>query len=115
MNKSLAIFSVTLILLATVIGWVAYRLGPPSFLMAILVTLSAATWLVYFFVQRARQEDFIRNYLLTIVAKLLAGGIFVFVLLFLDKDGAEANAIFFMASYFLLTGLEVGFLFSRLR
>ena len=63
--------------------------------------------------ERADKENFIRNYLLTIVVKLLAGGIFIFAIIYIDLDGAESNAITFMAAYLLLTVLEVGFLFRK--
>ena len=115
MNRSLVLFTVSLAVLATAIGMTAGRIAHPTFLLLILIALSGATWLVYFYVQQTKREDFIKNYLLTIVVKLLAGGIFISALLYLDKEGAEANAIFFMATYFLFTGLEVSFLFSRLR
>ena len=114
MNKDLAVFTGALLLLTVIIGLITVQLVNPSFLILILTVLTSATWLIYFFIQRANREDFIRNYLLTIVLKLLAGGIFIFILLFIDKPGANANAIFFMTIYLVFTGLEVGFLFRRL-
>lgn len=114
MNKSLVIFTGTLLLLAASIGLIADRLVHPSFLVLISTILAGATWLVYFFIQKAKKEDLVKNYLLTIVMKLIAGGIFIFILLYIDKSGADGNAGFFMATYFLLTGLEVGFLFKQL-
>ena len=91
------------------------QLANPSFLILILGVLAIATWLVYFFIQKMKQEDLVKNYLLTIVLKLLAGGIFIFILLYKDKSGADANALLFMVAYLLFTGLEVGFLFKGLR
>ncbi|SRR5260221_9166562 len=114
MNKDLVIFTASLLLLAAVIGLVTMQLANPSFLFLILGVLTVATWLVYFFVQRTKSEDLVKNYLLTIVLKLLSGGIFIFILLYKDKSGADANAIFFMAAYLVFTGLEVGFLFKGL-
>ncbi len=115
MNKNLIAFSATLLLLIIFVRFVALKLANPSFLILILTILAAATWLVYLFMLRTKQEDFVKNYLLTIVLKLLGGGIFIFALIFFDKDGAEANAVLFMTAYFLFTGLEVGFLFRRLK
>jgi hypothetical protein len=115
MNKDLGVFTGALLLLSVITGFVATRLGNPSFLILILVVLTLATWLVYVFIQRTNQDNFVRNYLLTIVLKLLAGGIFIFVLFYLDQPGSNANAILFMTAYLLFTGLEVGFLFRRLR
>jgi hypothetical protein len=62
---------------------------------------------------RGEKENFIRNYLLTIVIKLLAGGIFIAAIIYVDMDNAETNAITFMAAYLLFTILEVGFLFRK--
>ena len=113
MNKNLAVFAICLIALSALIGWVAIKYSNPSFLYLIISAIAAATFLVYFFIERTSSENFIKNYLLTIVIKLLAGGIFIAAIIFMDVDSAEANAITFMAAYLLFTGLEVGFLFRR--
>lgn len=114
MNKHQRVFTGALLMLAVITGLVALQLANPSFLSLILTVLTLATWLVYFFMQRTRREDFIKNYMLTIVLKLLAGGIFISILIYVDKPGANANAILFMTAYLLFTGLEVGFLFRKL-
>jgi hypothetical protein len=114
MNKDLVVFSGALLALTVITRLCALQLGHPSFLTLILAVLALATWLVYFFIQRTRREDFIKNYMLTIVLKLLSGGVFISILIYFDKPGANANAILFMTTYLLFTGLEVGFLFRRL-
>lgn len=114
MSRSLLIFTVALALLGLTTGLVALQLGSPSFLVLILTALAGATWLVYFFNQRSNRENFVKNYFLTIVLKLLAGGIFIFILLYADQGGANANAVLFLTAYVLFTGLEVGFLFRKL-
>jgi len=114
MNRDLVVFTGALVLLATITGLITVQITSPSFLILILIGMATATWLVYFFIQRSNREDFIKNYLLTIVLKLLVGGVFIFSLLYIDKPGADANAIFFMAAYLLFTALEVGFLFKKL-
>ena len=115
MNRNILVFTATLFAIAFALGWVWRQWADPTFLVLILSVLAAATWLVYGFMLKSKPEDFIKNYLLTIVAKLLAGGIFIFILLFADKPGADANAVLFMAAYFLFTGLEVSFLFVKLK
>ncbi len=115
MNRNTVVFTATLLAMAVAAGWVSRQLADPSFLVLILSALAVATWLVYWFIQKTRPGDFIKNYLLTIVLKLLAGGIFIFILLYADRPGADANAILFMAAYFLFTGLEVGFLYRKLK
>lgn len=114
MNKDLVVFSGALLLLTLVIGLSIVQFIHPSFLVLILFVLSAATWLVYFFIQKTYRQDLVKNYMLTIFLKLLTGGIFIFILLYSDKPNAEANAILFMIAYLLFTALEVGFLFRRL-
>ncbi len=113
MSRNTVVFTATLFATAVAIGWVSRQLANPSFLVLILSALAAATCLVYGFVLNAKPEDFIKNYLLTVVVKLLAGGIFIAILLYADKPGADANAVLFMATYFLFTALEVGFLFNK--
>lgn len=113
MNKNLLVFTVCLVILSASIRFAALQIAAPSFLNVIMSSLFGATWLVYYFVQKTSSQNFVKDYLLTIVVKLLAGGIFISLLIYLDKDGAEANAILFMAAYLLLTGLEVGFLFRK--
>jgi hypothetical protein len=114
MNKSLIVFSGALVSLALAIGLATVQFTHPSFQVLILTVLSSATWLVYFFIQRTNRGDLVKNYLLTIVIKLLFGGVFIFILLYEDKPGADANAILFMMGYLLFTALEVGFLFRKL-
>jgi len=113
MNKNLIAFTIALVLLTLLTGLVSVQFMRPSFLIWILTGLAVTTWVVYFFMQRKNRADFVTNYLLTIVLKLLFGGIFIFILFYLDKTGADANATLFMAAYLLLTGLEVGFLFKK--
>ena len=114
MNKDLVVFTVVLALLTVATGFVTIQFAYPSFLILILTVLAFATWLVYYFIQKASRENFIRNYLLTIVLKLLSGGTFILILFHIDKLGADTNAMFFMTAYLLFTGLEVGFLFRKL-
>jgi len=114
MNRELVVFTGALVSLATITGLITVQLASPSFLILILTILALITWLVYLFIRRTNREDFIKNYLLTIVLKLLIGGVFIFSLLYIDKPGADANAIFFMVAYLLFTALEVGFLFKKL-
>src|SRR5258706_15417012 len=108
MNKNLLIFSLCLVGLTVGAGYGALQFSSPSFLELILSSLAITTWLVYFFMEKADTENFIRNYLLTIVVKLLAGGIFISAIIYADLEKAESNALTFMAAYLLFTGLEVG-------
>lgn len=113
MNRNLAVFTILLLLLSAVLTWAAKMWLEVSFLLSILVFLFASTWLVFAWMARKNQpEDFVKNYLLSIVLKLLAGGIFIAVIIFSDKVFADSNALFFMVSYLMFTGAEVAFLFK---
>ena len=113
MNKNLVAFVFCLIALSILISWGVAQYATPSFLFLIVTLLAVATFLAYFFMLRTAPENFVKNYLLTIVIKLLAGGLFVGAIIFADIGGAETNAITFMVAYLLFTGLEVGFLFGK--
>jgi hypothetical protein len=113
MNKNLAGFAFCLIALSMLSSWVITKYSAPSFLFLIVTSLAAATFLAYFFMLRTTSEDFVKNYLLTIVIKLLAGGLFIGAIIFADIEHAETNAVAFMVVYLLFTGLEVAFLFGR--
>src|ERR1043165_8809993 len=113
MNRNLLIFSLCLVVLTLGVGYGTLQFASPSFLKLILGALAITSWLVYFLMEKGDKENFIRNYLLTIVVKLLAGGIFICAIIYVDLDNAEPNAITFMAAYLLFTVLEVGFLFKK--
>lgn len=113
MNKNLSGFAFCLIALSIFSSWAITHYAAPSFLFLITSVLAAATFLAYFFMLRTPAENFIKNYLLTIVIKLLAGGFFIGAIIFADIEHAETNAITFMVMYLLFTGLEVAFLFGK--
>jgi hypothetical protein len=113
MNKNLISFTACLIAFSVLIFWLAAKYSNSSYLLVIVAALAVATFVAYFFLNRSASENFIKNYLLTIVVKLLAGGVFIAAIIFNDQEGAEANALTFMAAYLLFTMLEIGFLFSK--
>ncbi len=84
--------------------------GMPSYTVEILALLAVSTVLIYYFLQKMKSVDpvdFIRNFLVTVVLKLLLSGALIIILIKLDPTGANANALFFMISYFLFTACEV--------
>lgn len=88
-------------------GWMG---GIPSFALEILLFLSMSTILIFYFLQKTKANeplDFVRAFLLSVVLKILLGGVFVFILIKLDPVNATTNAIFFMICYLLFTGYEV--------
>lgn len=113
MSKSLAGFAFCLITLSVLITWAITRYTTPSFLFLMVALLAAATFLAYFFMLKTAAENFVKNYLLTIVIKLLAGGLFIGAIIFADIEHAETNAVTFMVVYLSFTILEVTFLFRK--
>jgi hypothetical protein len=84
--------------------------GVPSYWLEILLLLSISTIVIFYFLQKMKATeplDFVKNFLLSVVLKILLSGVFVFVLIKLDPAGANANALFFMISYLFFTGYEV--------
>jgi tryptophan-rich sensory protein len=85
-------------------------INQPSFAVATLGTLLFATILIYFFLIYNKSKhplDFVRNYLLTLVLKIIFGGFYAFVIMRLDPPLANSNAAFFLICYFIFTALEV--------
>lgn len=106
-------FVFCLLLLSVCIGVVAHQFTATSFAISIVAVLAVATTLVYYFMQKVTADNFVKNYILTIFLKLVAGGGFIFVLILLDRQASQANAVVFMSAYFLFTALEVGFLYQK--
>ncbi len=82
----------------------------PSFLQATLVIMTASTALIFLFLSRTNPRqplDFVRNFMLTLVLKIILSGFYVFVFLRLDPAAANANVTFFIVNYFLFTAYEV--------
>ncbi len=82
----------------------------PSFLNATLLAMTVSTALIFLFLQRTHPRqplDFVRNFMLSVVLKIILGGAYVFIILRLDPAGANANVGFFIVNYFLFTAYEV--------
>lgn len=89
--------------------------GQPSFLYESLVFLVFSTVLLYAYLDRATKPEFFTQlYLLSMAVKLLAYGAYMLVVILYDKAGATANVLFFIPTYFIFTGIEVGFLFRKI-
>ena len=87
----------------------------PSFAFEIILFLGLSTLVIFYFLMKhTRSTSFTQVYLLSMVLKMLAYVTFILVIIFSDTGGAVANAVVFLVAYFLFTGLEVGFLFSRI-
>lgn len=86
----------------------------PSFYAQTLILLTLSTAFIYRFLYRRREPMiFVQFYLLTLVVKLLAFGVYNGLMIWKDKPGAPANVVFFMAAYIAFTAFEIAFLYPR--
>jgi len=91
--------------------WISEK---PSFLYETLILFIFGTTLIYRYLYKVEKPgSFVQLYLLTIVVKLIVFGAYALAIIMKDSAGASANAIFFIISYFIFTGLETGFLYNR--
>ncbi len=99
-----AVFAVTLILAK------AEVITLPSYQNATLLVCALSTAFIFLFLDRAHPQqplDFVRNFFLTVVAKLIGSGVYVFLILKIDPVGANTNVIYFILNYFLFTAYEI--------
>ena len=91
-------------------GWIE---AVPSYLIEIIFTLALTTALLFYFlhkIQKSNPQGFIQLYLFSIALKMIVGCVLILVIIFVDEPGAMMNALFFIVSYFTLTGIEIFFL-----
>lgn len=104
---------------STALGILALTLwgmeNPPDYLFQTLVFLFVATAGLYRFLLKTKLERpdyFVQLYLLTLVIKIIASGVYLFVMVVGQPEPAR-DVVFFMAVYFVFTAIEIGFLYSR--
>ena len=103
-GMALIVMTVTLFLIK------AGVIASPSFLAVTLLVMMVSTALIFLFLERTHPRqplDFVRNFMLTVVLKIVLSGFYVFVFLRLDPAAANANVSFFIVNYFLFTAYEV--------
>jgi hypothetical protein len=89
--------------------------APPSFLYPTPFFLMLTTVIIYRYLYNLKKPDFfVQFYLATMAFKLLIYGGYVATIILLDEEQAYGNVLFFLAGYLIFTGLEVGFLYSRI-
>jgi len=99
--------------------WMAHKqqwiLGFPSFFYQTLIFLVFATTTIFAYLYQTNKADFfIQLYILTMVVKFLAYGVYNLFMIMEDKDGAALNVVFFMILYIVFTALEITFLYRRI-
>jgi hypothetical protein len=83
----------------------------PSNALTILVFHAVFTWAAFeWSVLDLRPENFLRNYLISIVLKITVGCSFIAILVVVFKESAQMNGLLFISGYLLYTALEVIFL-----
>ncbi len=90
----------------------------PSYFYQTLALLYLGTAGIYFYLvdtKSPRPQQFVQLYMLTLFAKLIAYGGYIFFVVWDDPMEAPANALVFMTVYLLFTVIEVLFLYRAKR
>lgn len=90
----------------------------PSFGVEIIFTLWLITTAIFYYLQRIQKADsmrFILVYLGSVVFKLVVGCAMILAVILIDRQGAKANALLFIVSYFSMTGVEIYYLLTEKR
>jgi hypothetical protein len=107
-----AIVMAGLTFLALHLSWIQ---ALPSFFYQILLFLVFATFVVFRYLYKVDKPDFfVQLYLLTMVVKFVAYGVFNLIVILEDRRGAAPNVVFFLINYLLFTALEVVFLYRKI-
>jgi hypothetical protein len=87
----------------------------PSFFYQTLLLVSFGTGLIFVYLFNAnKSEFFIQLYLLTTLVKILAYGVFSFIMIMDDPAGALENVVWFFMLYGTFTALEIFFLHRKI-
>lgn len=89
--------------------------GTPTFIWETLAFLGFLTVTLFALIRRAAPELFIQFYLLSMVLKLILGGVFIFVVIYHDRPNAIPNAVGFLVIYVVFTVIEIAFLYRKTR
>ena len=96
--------------LAVELGWIA---SEPTYSSEIIFTLALITIILFYRlnkIQKSNPQGFVQFYLFSIAVKMVVGCVLILVIIFTDREGAMANALLFIVSYFTLTSIEIFFL-----
>jgi hypothetical protein len=87
----------------------------PAFLYQTLIFLFLTTIGLFRFLLKTKEERpdyFVQLFLLTLVIKLIASSVYLFIMVQSLAQPAS-DVVFFMATYILFTALEIAFLYRR--
>jgi len=89
----------------------------PSFFYQTMALVTLGTAGFYFYladIKKQRPAYFVQVYMATLFAKILGYGAYVLFMVLDDPAQAPENALVFMVTYFIFTGLEIGFLYLKI-
>lgn len=88
----------------------------PAFFYQTLIFLFITTAGLFRFLYKTKQERpdyFVQLYLLTMVVKLVAYGVYLFIIVTSLPDRAVTDVVYFLGVYFVFTAIEIGFLYRH--
>lgn len=111
-------FLITLLLAALVIigAGLAYFPVLPSFFYQTIILLFLGAAGIYYYLVDIKEEKpkyFVQLYMLTLFVKLIAYGAYILFVVWDVPDQAIENALLFMVTYAIFTGIEIGFLYRK--
>ena len=87
----------------------------PSFLYESTWLVALITTILFVYLVRfSKTGHFVQLYLLSMVAKLIAFLAYILIVVLEDRDGATANAVYFLIVYTVYTVLEIAFLYRKI-
>lgn len=111
-------FIITLLVSAMLVVAFGHYLFPvlPSFFYQTIVLLFLGAAGIYYYLVDIKNEKpkyFVQLYLLTLVVKLIAYGVYILFVVMNNPAQAAQNAGVFMATYLIFTAIEIGFLYRK--
>jgi hypothetical protein len=87
----------------------------PSFFLTTLLLLFLVTTIIFLYLYNAKKPQFfLQLYLFTMLMKLVLYCVYNFIMVTRHPKGAMGNVVFFMATYFVFTALEIVFLYRKI-
>jgi hypothetical protein len=93
-------------------GWIQ---SAPSFSIEIVLVLALLTLVLFFNlqnIQKANPQKFIQSYILSITLKMAVGCALILAIIFINQESSMSNALLFLSTYFIFTGIEIFFLWK---
>lgn len=88
----------------------------PGYFYRTIIFLFVCTVGLYRFLLKTKQERpdyFVQLYLLTLAIKLMAYGVYVFIVIRSQPGQVVPNIVFFLVVYFIFTAIEITFLYRQ--